>query len=76
MAKRHARRASVLGRPLGCVVCQGDAFYSREIKLQTTGMTFFDLDWANESAEGVVCLACGYVHTFAGSRVEWGDDLG
>ena len=24
------------------------------------------LDWLNRSAEGVICLRCGFVHTFMG----------
>ena len=34
--------------------------------MTTTGMTFFDLDWLNRSAEGVICIRCGFVHTFMG----------
>jgi hypothetical protein len=35
--------------------------------MTTTGMTFLDLDWLNRSAEGVICVRCGYVHIFMGS---------
>ena len=51
---------------LGCHVCGGLLFARREIKMTTTGMTFLDLDWLNRSAEGVICLRCGFVHTFMG----------
>lgn len=54
-------------RFLSCQVCGGVSFARREIKLTTTGMTFLDLDWMNASAEGVVCVRCGFVHTFLGS---------
>lgn len=52
------------GRVLGCVVCGGRAFDRREVKLNTTGMSFMNLDWANKSADGAVCRSCGYVHSF------------
>jgi predicted nucleic-acid-binding Zn-ribbon protein len=58
---------------LSCQVCQGLEFAQREIKMTTTGMTFFDLDWANKSADGVVCVRCGFVHTFMGEAHEWID---
>jgi predicted nucleic-acid-binding Zn-ribbon protein len=58
---------------LACHVCQGLMFDHREIKMTTTGMTFMDLDWMNKSAEGVICVRCGYVHTFMGSAHQWVD---
>ena len=35
--------------------------------MTTTGMTFLDLDWLNQSAAGAICLRCGFVHTFMGN---------
>ena len=43
------------GQPLSCLVCGGQRFTRREIKMNTTGMTFMDLDWANRSGDGAVC---------------------
>jgi hypothetical protein len=60
-----------LKRFLGCQVCGGLRFLQREIKMTTTGMTFFDLDWANKSADGAICLRCGFVHTFMGRGLQW-----
>lgn len=54
-----------------CLVCEGREFASREIKLNTTGMEFFDLGWANRSSLGVICVSCGYVHEFVGDAVEF-----
>lgn len=56
---------------LSCQVCSGLVFAQREIKMTTTGMTFFDLDWLNKSADGVVCIRCGFVHTFMGGAHQW-----
>ena len=57
---------------LSCQICGGLDFDQREIKMTTTGMTFFDLDWANKSAQGAICVRCGYVHTFMHSdQLQW-----
>lgn len=58
---------------LSCHVCHGLLFARREIKMTTTGMTFMDLDWLNRSADGVICVRCGYVHTFMGQAHQWVD---
>lgn len=58
---------------LACHVCAGLVFERREIKMTTTGMTFMDLDWLNKSAEGVICVRCGYVHTFMAQQHQWVD---
>jgi len=60
------------GAALACLVCGGGEFARREIKLNTTGMTFMDLDWANRSGEGAICQACGFVHTFLDGDLTWG----
>ncbi len=56
-------------RQVTCVVCAGGQFRSRETKLNSTGAEFFNMGWANESALGLICLACGYVHEFAGGAL-------
>jgi hypothetical protein len=64
-------------RRFACLVCRGALFYDREIKLNTTGAEFFDFGWANESADGLVCDGCGYLHTFVRGSVEmWKADGG
>jgi predicted nucleic-acid-binding Zn-ribbon protein len=52
------------GATLRCEICKHEQFFRREGKIQTTAMTFFDLDWANASATCLVCTRCGYVHWF------------
>jgi len=59
------------GRFLSCTVCAGLFFGRREVKMTTTGMTFFDLDWANKSADGAICMRCGYVHAFMADAHQW-----
>ena len=58
-------------RFLACHVCEGLLFAQREIKMTTTGMTLLDLDWLNRSADGAVCLRCGFVHTFMADAHQW-----
>jgi predicted nucleic-acid-binding Zn-ribbon protein len=65
--------ASVGDQPIQCLICAGDQFWDREIKLNTTGMELFDMAWANQSALGLVCASCGYVHEFVGDAVQMWD---
>jgi len=62
--KPEAEEVQILGNPMSCEICHHNRFYQREGKIQTTGLTFFDLDWLNASATCVVCEKCGYVHWF------------
>jgi hypothetical protein len=50
-------------------VCGGREFYDREVKLNSTGMELVGLAWANQSALGLLCASCGYVHEFVGDAV-------
>lgn len=59
------------GAVLSCLVCGGQRFARREVKLNTTGMTFMDLDWANRSGDGAICESCGFVHTFLDGDLIW-----
>jgi len=52
------------GIKLECVICKHTLFWTRSTLMNTTGMTFFNLDWANKSATNYVCDSCGYVHWF------------
>ncbi|MFJ3926052.1 hypothetical protein [Streptomyces sp. NPDC090022] len=45
-------------------MCQGDEFRERGVKLNSSGFEFFNLAWADETATGLICLSCGYVHLF------------
>lgn len=52
------------GLKLECVICKGTKFWTRETLMNTKGMSFFNLDWANKNATNYVCHHCGYVHWF------------
>jgi hypothetical protein len=62
--------ATIADRPLACLVCGSGQFWNQEVKLNTTGMELLDLGWANQSALGLICASCGFVHEFAGKAVQ------
>jgi len=62
--------------PLHCLICRGQTFADREIKLNTSGMEFLGMEWANRSGTALICDQCGFVHTFAGQAFELWDPGG
>ncbi len=65
MAKKpEAKQYLIKGHPLECPVCKNDTFWMRETLMNTKGLTFFKLEWANQQAQNYVCNNCGYVHWF------------
>ncbi|MCK1798935.1 hypothetical protein MTQ01_23485 [Streptomyces sp. XM4193] len=68
-----AARAYVNEQQVSCVFCRFDRFDRREIKLNTTGMSFMGLDWANKAATGLVCAQCGYIQMFLDPAIRYED---
>jgi len=68
--KRKAALITIDRNPSTCQFCHGDQFFDREVKLNTTGAEFLDFGWANQSATGLVCARCGYVHLFLSNAIE------
>jgi hypothetical protein len=60
----ESQEVKVNGKPLECLVCGTKRFQHRRAQLNTAAATFFHLDWANRSADCVVCADCGYIHWF------------
>ncbi len=50
------------GIKLTCKHCGNTRFVYRDALLNTKGLTFFDLDWLNKSADVFVCARCGFLH--------------
>ncbi len=77
-----ARKASLvtLGsarHPFQCHVCQGQLFVERSVQLNTSGMEFLGIEWANRGATGLICETCGYVHLFMSDSIGmWEPDGG
>ncbi len=71
VSKNECEIVIAAGRRLTCLVCGGERFAYREVSMNTAGMSFMGLDWANKTADGAICRTCGFVHTFMGGAVEW-----
>ena len=56
-------RFTVAGKAVSCPHCLRDRFVEGRAQLNTAGMTFLNLDWANRSAAILTCTSCG--------RIEW-----
>ncbi|MBQ3302374.1 MAG: DNA-binding protein [Eggerthellaceae bacterium] len=54
----------IAGKSLVCPHCEGNRFYVGEAQLNTAGLTFLGLDWANHSAKVYECCACGHLEWF------------
>ena len=57
----------IAGKLVHCSHCGGSRFDEREGKINTTGMSFIGLDWANQSAKVLVCQECGHLEWFLGA---------
>lgn len=60
----NAQAVVINGHELVCPVCGGKLFYQRETQMNTAGMTFWGLDWANTNALNYYCSECGYIFWF------------
>ena len=69
MGKHPPRLVRIGDFPLACQFCSYQLFYDREVMLNTSGLTMFDLDWLNRSAVGLICAQCGHVMLFEGDNV-------
>lgn len=47
-----------------CNHCKNTYFIKGSAMLNTAGMTFFGLDWANRTAITLMCDNCGLIHWF------------
>jgi len=61
---KEAREHSVKGKKLECPICSKKKFFTRRTLMNTPGMTFFGLEWANKEATNYICESCGYVMWF------------
>jgi predicted RNA-binding Zn-ribbon protein involved in translation (DUF1610 family) len=51
-------------KPLVCNHCGNKHFLEKRAQLNTSLLTFFDLDWLNQSASLYACDRCGFIHWF------------
>jgi len=59
----HGEKFEVAGLSVRCAHCRGELFVEGRAQLNTAGLSFLNLDWANRSAATLACVTCG--------RVEW-----
>jgi predicted nucleic-acid-binding Zn-ribbon protein len=59
-----AGKVEMFGREFHCQVCGNNEFWRREAQLNTAIATFFNFDWADQTAICLVCDECGYIHWF------------
>ncbi|ROO85420.1 hypothetical protein EDD29_2964 [Actinocorallia herbida] len=52
------------GVNLVCVVCAHELFERDTRKLNSTGMEFMNLAWANRNATLLICARCRHIHWF------------
>lgn len=64
LERDDAAKYEVDGNELSCPVCGHQKFWLRTTLLNTGGMTFFGIEWANRRAKNYVCNRCGYMMWF------------
>jgi hypothetical protein len=57
-------RYTVAGKLVSCNHCAADRFVEGRAQLNSAGLTFLNLDWANRSAATLTCTSCGHIHWF------------
>ncbi|WP_031528145.1 hypothetical protein [Dyadobacter crusticola] len=60
----EAEEVLIKGTSLVCPVCFNKTFWKRNAQLNTPGLTFLGLDWANRSATCYVCADCTHISWF------------
>lgn len=65
-------RYTVAGKVVSCGHCSCDRFVEGRAQLNTAGMTFMNLDWANRSAATLTCTSCGHIEWFLADPEEAG----
>jgi predicted nucleic-acid-binding Zn-ribbon protein len=53
----------ILGKTILCPHCGHNQFLQKSILLNTPGLTFLSLDWANKTATTLTCTTC--------SNIQW-----
>ncbi|WP_324789374.1 hypothetical protein [Streptomyces sp. H51] len=67
---RKPVRAAIGDVWITCQVCGGDLFRERQVLLNSAGLEFMKVAWADEAATGLICWQCGYVHLFVNKDIK------
>lgn len=65
---KQGRQFEVNDKVLKCLVCGSENFSHRKVQLNTSLLTFMNLDWLNKRANCFTCDDCGFIHWFAPKR--------
>ena len=57
-------RYELKGKMVRCHHCGNDRFAEGKALLNTPGLTFLGLEWANQQAVTLLCADCGHVEWF------------
>ena len=60
----EGERFVVVGKPVACAHCAHDRFVEGHAQLNTAGLSFLNLDWANRTAATLMCTRCGHIAWF------------
>ncbi len=63
-SKKEIMEFEIKGRKLTCPICGSTRFWTRKSLLNTRGLTFMELDWANKQAINYICDGCDYIVWF------------
>lgn len=61
---KENKKIFVNGKQLECLICGGTHFTIGKSLLNTRGMAFLNLEWANSEAINYICEECGYILWF------------
>jgi hypothetical protein len=70
MARKPAL-VTIDGRPFRCGLCHNDEFFDRAVKLSSADAEVPGHGWGGQSATGLICSQCGYVHLFLNDAIEF-----
>jgi predicted nucleic-acid-binding Zn-ribbon protein len=59
-----AHSFSLLGKSILCPQCGNSQFEMGSALLNTAGMTFMNLDWANRQATILTCTTCSHIQWY------------
>lgn len=62
--EREYGPVEINGVQLVCQVCRDGEFWHQRAQLHSPMASFFNLEFANRTADCAICAKCGYVHWF------------
>ena len=66
--EEEPQNVDVKGIELKCPVCNNKLFWTKRAQLNTAVASFFNLDWANRSANCFICSSCTHISWFLGNN--------